>query len=433
MAAEGILSPKTDAERNLPENYRLACSTYALGDAVISVERQDEILGVSDIRLPDDKHDVKKGFGTVVDIGTTTVAAYIFNLENGKCVSSLCLPNPQRQYGADVISRIEYVRSFGVADMKTAIRKTVGEMQNSFGQEISESVILGNTAMMHFYEGISTDSMATAPFTPSDLFGRQSGKTYFPRCISAFIGADAVSAVIAAGLDEKSTALLLDIGTNCETVLWHKGEVYCCSSAAGPAFEGSGISCGVPSIKGAINKVFVINGEIGYTTIGNEPPCGVCGSGLIDAVSCMLDMGVLDSTGYIENDFPIGDSGYVFTQKDIRQLQLAKAAVRAGVETLLAEVKIDFADVEKVYLAGGFGSKINVGSCERIGLLPEGASKKATALGNAAAAGGAYMLLNAAARNKAEEIAKKANALSLADDKFFADAFVMNMSFDYLV
>lgn len=429
VQAVGCLSDIKETEKHLPENFRLSCSTLAMGDTVITISDKGNIEGVTDLFLPDIKYDKKQGFGTVTDIGTTTVATYLFDLESGKCINSLCRENPQIKYGADVISRIDFARKSGNDILMTEIVKAVDEMTNSLGTNISESVILGNTTMLHFYKGYSTDKMAAFPFTPSELFGKQIGNTYFPKCISPFIGADVVCGMLAADIRSHNTALLLDIGTNCETVLWHNGRAFCCSSAAGPAFEGANISCGVASVKGAIDRVYIQDGHVEFTTIGNEKPYGLCGSGLIDAASCMLKTDFMDTTGYIERDYPIGDSGYALTQNDIRQLQMAKAAVRAGIDALLCRADTSISSIEKIYLAGGFGSRIDIHSCEKIGLLPCGISEKTISLGNAAAAGGAIMLMKIDERRKSETVADKAVFLSLADDNTFSDSFIKYLSF----
>ena len=427
--AVGNLSALKRTEKHLPDNLRLACSTLAMGDTVITVSDKENIEGVTDLYLPDIKYDKKQGYGTVTDIGTTTVASYLFDLESGKYIDSLCRENPQIKYGADVISRIDFARKNGNDILMTEIVRTVDKMTSSLGTNISESVILGNTTMLHFYKGFSTDKMAVAPFTPSELFGKQIGNTYFPKCISPFIGADVICGILAADLCSHNTALLLDIGTNCETVLWHKGSVFCCSSAAGPAFEGANISCGVASVRGAIDRVYIKDGHVEFSTIGHEKPCGLCGSGLIDAASCMLKTGFMDTTGYIENNYPIGDSGFALTQNDIRQLQMAKAAVRAGIDALLCRADTSISSIEKIYLAGGFGSRIDIHSCEKIGLLPSGISEKTISLGNAAAAGGAIMLMKNDERIKTEAIADKAVFVSLADDNAFSDSFIRYLSF----
>ena len=246
----------------------------------------------------------------------------------------------------------------------------------------------------------------------------------------AFVGTDTGCALLASGmLEAQETALLCDVGTNGEMALWHQGKLYIASTDAGPAFEGAGISCGCSGIPGAICKAEVVDGKIIYHTIDDQKAVGICGSGLVDTVAAMLETGQLDETGLLETEAFFLRDGIALNQCDIRAVQLAKAAIYAGIEGLLAAAKCTLNDIEKMYIAGGFGSYLNLQSAVRIGLFPEKLANRMHVLGNAALDGAAMLLLNTNLRNINAFMQSKAIHVSLAGNPVFADCYIEAMLF----
>ncbi|MCL2838508.1 MAG: ASKHA domain-containing protein [Oscillospiraceae bacterium] len=392
-------------------------------------------------------------YGMAVDIGTTTIAGYLYKFPECELVSSICVPNSQVIHGADVISRIEYANNGGLDNLRdkvwAQIDKITAAFESKAGEAIDTFVITGNTAMLHILEGIDPRSLAVAPFTPQSLFGQASlhqsrvvdaqtsaretrevaGKTYLPRCISSYVGADITCGILASGMMEDKVSFLVDIGTNGEMALWSGEKLVCCATAAGPAFEGAGIAAGCPAVSGAINKVCVSNGEISYTTIDDETPMGICGTGIIDVIACMLALGVIDETGYLEDDFQIGDSGIFITPNDIRQVQLAKSAIRAGIDTLLNERGVTVDDVENFYIAGGFGNYIDKQSCAKIGLIPSEILDKVVVIGNSAGIGAGMILQSRACLEESERIGEMAETVDLSTSSYFMEKYVEHMMF----
>ncbi|HZJ78344.1 MAG TPA: ASKHA domain-containing protein [Clostridia bacterium] len=437
IKASGLLSPLSGSEKKhlsateIENGYRLACQAKIQGDCVVHYENEikplhglTEGMAVQTQTKPITGN--KNCFACAVDIGTTTVAIRIFKMPECEPVYDECIGNPQIKFGGDIITRITYATENSTDDLKNAIRDAIKDVYKSFGKEISFSVITGNTAMLHFYEGLDTSTLALYPFTPSSLFGQMSENVYYPRCISAFVGADITCAILASGMMADKESLLIDLGTNGEMAYLKNGKLTCCSTAAGPAFEGAGISQGMAASDGAIDKVFLNNqGKIEYTVLGDSKAKGICGSGLIDAIACMLEIGVIDETGYIENDFEIDDSSIKITLEDIRAVQLAKSAIRAGIETLTKNK----GDIETLYISGGFGNYVNKANCVKIGLIPNETKDIIKVVGNASLSGAGLILKNSDNINKSEEIAHSADIQELATDEFFIDKYIDYMYF----
>ncbi|MFA7637237.1 MAG: ASKHA domain-containing protein, partial [Monoglobales bacterium] len=326
----------------------LACQTYASDDTYIDYNTNEgDIQGLKEgyMTFFDKQPLVTEGYGLAVDIGTTTIAGLLYKFPECEIIESMAIANTQAAYGADVISRIEFSSSGGLDKLQKCAEDQIEKL--SCGYKIDKYVITGNTTMLHLLTGLDPASIAVAPYEPKTLFGFWQDNVFLPKCISAYVGADMTCAILSSGILDDKTSFLVDIGTNGEMALWHGGTLVCCSTAAGPAFEGGVISQGTLAISGAIDKVFIENGEVKYTTIDDKKPIGVCGTGLIDAISCMKNLGVLEESGYLEEDFQIGNSGVYITAKDVRQVQLAKAAIRAGIDTLLHECNIDCAEIER--------------------------------------------------------------------------------------
>ena len=451
VRVQGELTPMSEQERErlgetlCEQGYRLACVARATGTCTLYYTiNSSNMQGLTDGFLKNFSlcpPEGNEGTGLAVDIGTTTVAAYLYSLTDGKRLASLCRTNPQREYGADVISRVDHAMHGGLRILAARIARCIDEMEEKLcvmadAPKPHTRVITGNTAMLHFLTATDPSPMAASPFMIKRAFGElltsDGVTTYLPRCISAFIGADITAALLASGLchDESKTALLMDIGTNGEMALLHDGKLICCSTAAGPALEGAGISCGAMAVDGAIDRVTVTDGKLRCHLIGQRqdiPPVGLCGTGLIDAVAALLETEELDETGYMEEDADIG--GCILTRTDIRQVQLAKAAIRAGLETLLHEAGVSYDEIDEVALAGGFGSYLHPDTCAAIGLIPRELVGKIRVLGNAAGSGAAMMLLSGAERAVSEQIAQRAQVIDLSTNATFMQRYVEEMYF----
>ena len=412
-----------------------------------------------------------KNLGLAVDIGTTTVAAYLCDMESGEILGVRGFKNPQSTYGADVISRMDKIMKDGdlLAVQQKCICEAIRESAQTMCEEkglraldIRAAVICGNTVMQHIAAGINPVSISVAPFTAPTLFGEEydayalgllpneKAAAYFAPCFASYVGGDIACGMIASGLDEcRERVLFVDIGTNGELGLSTEKGLYFCSAAAGPAFEGAHIACGMAGVTGAISEVFVKDGKICYETVGNAPAVGICGSGIVDAVAVMLDTGLLDETGlitekdeagdfapYIEEDED-GDPVFMLDHekniyicaKDIREIQLAKAAVCAGAQTLLHESGIDAESVSRIVIAGGFGSHLKAKSMRRIGLLPPIAIEKYEFVGNAAGAGAVAILLGREPRASAKTICMKSEYTELSKSAYFMEQYIEEMMF----
>ncbi len=302
-------------------------------------------------------------------------------------------------------------------------------------EEVKTLVLAGNTTMLYLWSGRDPVSLSAAPFAADCLFGQtveaQGRSAVLPPCMNAFVGADITCAVLASGLAESDrVAVLCDIGTNGEIALWKGGELLVTSTAAGPAFEGAGISCGCGSVPGAVDRVWLENGRIAARTIGGQAAVGVCGSGLIDAVAAYLQTGDIDETGATEEDtLPLRD-GVALLPKDVRAVQLAKAAIAAGLETLLRNANLAPEDVDDLYIAGGFGSHLHIPSAVTIGLLPAALAAKARAIGNASLEGASRLLLSREEGEKARGIAARSRHVALGGNPMFNERYIENMMFE---
>lgn len=437
-----ILSPK-----EIENGIRLACACTITGNATVTLHEETAAKIIAWYQTPDYAH-TETGYGFAVDIGTTTVAVQLIDRKTGYVLAERLAENAQRGYGADVISRIEACKTVGLNTLSDRIAHQLEEMAQECLQEtgiaeVAESVVTGNSTMLHLYEGLDPSSLAVVPFKVQSYFGCKSRRTlagspvYLPRCIGAYIGADIVCAILSSDLTIHGTALLADIGTNGEMALVHNGKLLCCSTAAGPAFEGAGLSSGMPAAAGAIRAVNLIEDDvITYDIIQHETASGICGSGILDALAVMLELGVMDDSGYLElededaTDWPVGDSGISITQKDIRQIQLAKSAVCGGLLTLLEKEQVSVDEISCFVVAGGFGNTMNPVSAAKIGLFPAELQSKTIFIGNGALGGAAMLLMNHSLREKANRLAQEAEELSLSTCAEFMDYYIDCMAFD---
>lgn len=432
---------------NAPEQkfgVRLACQAIILGDATVTlpvVLPMSQIAGGSMNDLAP-VSPMPGRLGAAVDIGTTTLALLLYDLSSGKCLGAASMLNPQTAVAADVIGRIDAAMKGRATTLQQQVSAAIDALlaaacaqAGTSAADVASMVITGNTTMLHLLTGHDPSALSHAPFKADRLFGEelrhQDRLFYLPDCMHAFVGADTTCALLASGmLDSRETALLCDVGTNGELALWHKGQLYIASTAAGPAFEGAGIRCGCASIPGAIDQVYVQEGKLHCHTIGDARAIGICGSGLVDAIAAMLNTGALDETGYLEDDdYPLPD-GISLTQGDIRAVQLAKAATNAGITSLLTAAGCSTDEVSRVYLAGGFGSHLNMQSAARIGLIPAELAEKVHVLGNAALDGAALLLMDTSCRSKIAQMRTIAQHVRLDGNPEFAERYVEAMLFE---
>lgn len=391
--------------------------------------------------------------GLAIDIGTTTIVVSLVDLLTGSIIDSFAVLNSQRQYGADVISRIEHagrgtkLRECVCQDILTGINALAGEVK----EHIRHVVITGNTTMLYLLLGLSVHSLAVYPFrTTTTAFMEYSFWEVFSShmldCrvtilpgISAYIGADIVAGLLKCGFPSADNiCLLMDIGTNGEMVIGNKNKLMCLAAAAGPAFEGASISSGTGSVKGAISSFTIEKGTMQYETIEDVAAIGICGSGVIDIVAACLKNNWVFKSGEFNPEKVQGGcikllegvyGDISFTQKDIRELQLAKAAMRTGVELLIENYGCSYADIDTVYLAGGFGTNINVENAAAIGLIPRELKYKVKTVGNSSLGGAVLYLLNNQLREQIGSLKAAAVCLDLAVDNKFNNLFMRNMQF----
>ncbi|OGD13660.1 MAG: hypothetical protein A2V76_09660 [Candidatus Aminicenantes bacterium RBG_16_63_14] len=392
-------------------------------------------------------------FGLAVDLGTSTVAAELVDLRTGKVVDRAAAVNAQNSYGADVVSRITFAfeNPDNLRRLKNAavqlINDLVGTMSRRSGvprHRIYDAVVAGNTAMNHILCGVAVDSLALAPFhavfsTLPALPASEIGFTLHPQArvyvapnIKSFVGGDITAGLVATEFAAKSgTEIFIDLGTNGEIVLKKGREFVTTSTAAGPAFEGMNISCGMLAVAGAIHRAEWANG-FKFRTVDDLPPEGVCGTGLVDILAAALARGILGRDGRIagpEKRIRLTDR-LALTQQDVRDVQLAVAAVRSGVRLMLREFRLAAADLDRVLVAGAFGSSLDIGNAVALGLLPDVPESKIAFVGNASLAGARLLLLSRPNRRAAESLAAKISHISLATRPDFQDAFVHALEFN---
>ena len=416
----------------------LACQTVIDRDMTVHTGQEDQIqilaTGLQVQTRPDGTDDYVLAF----DIGTTTVVAYLLNGHTGNLLAQESCMNPQSQFGADVISRIQYALEVGGDALSSCIRQTMQDLTQRVchqrkitPEDIGAAAIVGNTAMHHLLLGIDPKPLVTPPYMPRVFEALEQNNARILPNIAGFVGGDTVGCMVSTRFDQReSLTLLIDIGTNGEMVLGSKNRRIACSTAAGPAFEGAKISCGMRGAEGAVDHVWLENGNISYHVIGDAPPAGLCGSGLLDLVAVLLDAEILDESGYLEDgEFKLCDN-VVLTQKDIREVQLAKAAIRAGIELLAENLGVAVEDIQNVYLAGAFGNYMNPASACRIGMIPPVLLHRIEPIGNAAGEGAKLCALSREEFAYSQRLAKETEFLELASLPNFQDCYVDALEFE---
>lgn len=395
------------------------------------------------------------GVGAAVDIGTTTVAAALIDFAGGETIGSCAAINPQHVCGADVISRIAACAEGKLALQTSLIRKEVSALLenlcHTYKVTMLEAVtICGNTTMLHLFCGIDPTPIGVAPFTPvftqmqvfnGASLGLPAKTVYVLPSASGYIGSDVICGILAQNLDHGGVRMLADLGTNGELALYDGEKLICTSTAAGPALEGANIECGIGGIPGAICAAERSGNELILHTIDDETPVGICGSGLVDLIALLLECGAIEECGCFcedctdpfvkqrlrDNRFMLTDKLWI-SQKDIRQFQLAKAAVCAGILTLCDYAKVDPKELEALYIAGGLGYYINQASALRTGLIPPVFAGKICAVGNSGLAGAVRCLLPRE-RERAKQTAQAIRVCELNCQENFMECFLEAMSF----
>ncbi len=487
----------SDAER--AAGWVLACQTKVIGDVTVEVETsvddglkiisdghelavkirpwirkvfQTELLttqvyGGAKLLATEPSDTTQFGYGLSVDIGTTTLVTSLIDLANGQELASASSLNPQARQAQDVLSRIKLgSQPDGLRqlrnDLMTEINRQIGEATAAAGvipRHIYEAVFSGNTTMLHLATGTNPASLGKYPYTPSlsggchlpaEIVGlaiSQHGLVYLPPIMSAYVGADITSGILATALaHEGGVVLFVDIGTNGEMVLAVNGTLVATSTAAGPAFEGMNIACGMRANRGAIERVSLTEGRIDVQTIGEGEPIGLCGSGLLDAVGELAATRGVDANGRFQfkdeswpwsKQWDVLDGKPIFriaglvylSQKDIRQVQLAKAAVRAGIELLLKANDVQASQVDRVLIAGSFGFHLRTESLIHLGLLPPEFENRVHFVGNTSKSGGRAFLLDHHTRDEMMSVTQGVRVLELANDPAFEKTFLRSISF----
>ncbi len=370
-----------------------------------------------------------------VDIGTTTIAMSAVEAKTGRVLQTVTGINHQRAWGADVISRMEASNQGKGRELQQSILSDLDGLRKRLGLPADVKMLIsGNTTMEHLLQGLPCKTLGVAPYTPVDIsLHAYENMTILPG-ISTFVGADIVSGIVACGMDEsEEISLLVDLGTNGEMAIGNRGRILSASTAAGPAFEGGNISCGIAGIPGAVCSVEIEDGEAHIETIGDRPAAGLCGTGVLEVVYELLKEELIDETGllddeYFEDGFPVAE-GVVFTAKDVREVQLAKSAVRAGMEVLIESYGTDYDHIGKLYLAGGFGQKINLEKAVGIGLLPEELLDRMYPVGNSSLAGAVMAAHDPAILERMAKTAERSEETALAESPLFSDLYMDNMFF----
>lgn len=408
---------------------------------------------------PDGDHD----YALAIDIGTTTVVAFLLDGHSGALLSTASMLNPQTSFGADVISRIQYVMDTGSSDLKDCIRAALAELTHETAaragiapEKITVAAIVGNTAMHHLLLGIDPKPLTIPPYMPAVSHAitcppegllpiAPDGEVRVLPNIAGFVGADTVGCLLSTEFDrlEKLT-LMIDIGTNGEMVLGNRRRRIACSTAAGPAFEGAKIFCGMRGAEGAIDHVRVENGQPVCSVIGGGTAAGICGSGLLDAVRTLLELEFVTPSGRMDDS--MGDPALwttadgckalrlsgdvVLTQKDVREVQLAKGAIRAGIELMARQYGVRTDEIETVYLAGAFGNYLDPASACAIGMIPPCLLEKIVPIGNAAGDGAKMAALSKEDMARGCRMAEETEFLELASLPEFQDCYVDCLSFE---
>jgi uncharacterized 2Fe-2S/4Fe-4S cluster protein (DUF4445 family) len=473
LAVPSLEAPQADADnllQKLNQQHRLNCNSVDIGALrVLSDQlrswkwhcqvavRNNEVIAL----LPPKS----RPLGLAIDLGTTKIAGYLMNLNDGQTLAARGVMNPQISHGEDIISRIN--GAVHSAEERVQMQQLAAEAISQLGAnlcaevganiaEIVEVVVVGNTAMHHLFLGLPVRQLALAPFIPAvsralDVKARNLNLDFAPGTyvhllpnLAGFVGADHVAVLLATRVGQKKGPVVaLDIGTNTEVSLIHEGRIVTTSCASGPAFEGGHIKYGMRAAEGAIERLQIIGDKIQYQTIGEAPPVGICGSGILDALAQLYLSKAVDEGGRLnayhprvrtqqkKREFVLvskeernGQPAITITQKDVRELQLAKAAIRSGIQVLLEASGVTEKEIKQVIIAGAFGSYINIASAVEIGMLPSLPLTRFLQAGNAAGMGAKLALISLESRTQARALTSRVHYIELASAPDFEQTFM---------
>jgi uncharacterized 2Fe-2S/4Fe-4S cluster protein (DUF4445 family) len=477
--ASGRLTPPTLIEEavlskdELSNGFRLACQAEPLGDVKLDIP-PESLTAAQRLQLDGEETHLEPqpavrspgAHGFAVDIGTTKLAAYLVNLQTGTTVARAGAMNPQIAFGEDVISRIAYAgrESGGAKKLQSVLLDTLNDLLANMCVEahissdsVLDAVLVGNTAMHHLFAGLPVEQLGHAPFAPATTapltisassLGLNLGpgaNTYLPPVIAGYVGADHLAMLLATEVWKATgNVLAIDIGTNTEIGLVAEGRITCCSCASGPAFEGAHIHEGMRAAPGAIERARWSDGRILWQTIADQPPVGICGSGILDVVAALLDGGLVKSSGALRTYHSSSPAAsyilvpaaqttlgrdLVVMRKDINEIQLAKSAIRAGIEILLKEAGLSCADLDSFVVAGAFGTYLDLRSAVRTGIFPPLPLQKFRQVGNAAGVGAKQMLVSLGKRREAEQLASRIGYVELTTRPDFIALFMEHLAF----
>ena len=428
-------------ETELDEGWRLAClHTVSQGMCISDYLKafDEDIVAENDIEISDcEPYFLPKNPVISLDLGTTTIAAALVDPDTKKVLRLASCLNHQKRFGADIVSRINAASANGSFMLMRLARKDIMDITQTLMAAVpnTQYIISGNTTMQHILMGYPCRDLGVYPYTPVDIsLHTQDNFTLLPG-IGVYVGADIVSGIIACDMDiSDELCLFVDIGTNGEMAIGNKHKILTASTAAGPAFEGGNISCGSAAVPGAICSVKIQGHTALYNTIDSKSPKGLCGSGVLETVYELLNSGIIDNTGllkdeYFENGFPITQNIY-FNQNDIREVQLAKAAIKAGIDILLKQFHAEYSDIAKLYIAGGFGKHVNIAKAGGIGLIPSELTSKAIAVGNTSLKGAVRFALDQESlRERFINTAKNSEEILLSDINEFSESYINSINF----
>lgn len=458
---EGSFEPvpsevKYFSEEELAEGWRLACCMHPTGNCTIAIEnKEEEIYVVAENKDSESEKELQNDMklAIAVDIGTTTIAMQLVDQISGSVVDTYTAINKQRAFGADVISRIDASNN----GKKEALRKSIQndlvegyETLTKAGTIAIERMIIGaNSTMVHLLMGYSCETLGVFPFEPfnidtihttADELLSESIAPFEVAVlpgVSTYVGGDITSGMYALDFQNREkVSVLIDLGTNGEMAIGNKDRIFVTSTAAGPAFEGGNIVCGTGSIPGAICNVEINGEEVQIKTIGDKAPIGICGTGVLESTYELLKNEWIEESGlmdedYFEDGFLLSEEGNIrFYQKDVREIQLAKSAIRAGLETLILRYGVSYDDIEHIYIAGGFGYKIDIQKAIQIGLFPEECAEKIEAVGNSCLKGVVQALSDENAIEICETLVERSEEIGLSTDKDFQEMYIEYIMFE---
>lgn len=430
------------------DNRVLACVTPVDRDMVVTVPDEDmgAVVAASDDKTLniDELSPMSEGLGLAVDIGTTTVALDIIDMGDGSEVYSAADVNGQKKLGDDVLARIQYAADGGTDELRGLIVGTINKLTENFGERknIKSVYVAGNTTMEHLFAGVDPTPIRTEPYEPVVINSTMSGKdscldvdpdaqVITMPCVSAYVGGDITSDIVYSGMDRsEGMCLLIDVGTNGEVALGNRDMLMVCSSSAGPAFEGGNLKSGMLAKPGAIDSIRIKDGKISYTVIGGTEPKGICGSGIIELLAQLYLDGLVDKRGNFTDRAELEDGRFVIhdgisiSVPEIRDLIMTKAAIFSASSSLLRNLGIGFEDLDKIYIAGGFGNFIDLDSAVTIGMFPDVPRDKFVYLGNASLAGAKAALLSSSFRERIDEAFAKSTYIDLSSDPVFFDEYM---------